>query len=651
MPFDYLLTLMSTQSIPEVDIAPLRLLLVEEAPADVQLIQTVLHAPSFEVMTVSRLSDALAMLRSTPIDVILLDPTLPDSRGTETLATVLEQAHGTAIVVITRDDDMRTALRAVAQGAQDYLITGKADAETIVRSIRYAFERSHAEEKLRTSEARFRGLVENSNDGLALVDREGNILYSSPGIARNLGYSVDEFAGNNHFTLIHPDDLIEARARFEEVLANPIPPIHRMDLRYRHHDGTWRYLEVVRANRIDDPANIVSFRDVTERRQSFEAADQLRRRYELILKSIADGVHELDLAGNITFENPAAAAVLGWDATELTGKPAHETMHHSNQDGTPRDKETCPIYATMADGVVRHVSDDVFWRKDGTSVRVDYVAAPRRDSEEGIKGVVVAFRDVTRQQEMQRQVDQAVRITSLGRVAASVAHEFNNVLMGIQPFAEILQRKIGDEAVLQQPLKHILDGVKRGRFVSHQILRFASPAEPQMTSLDVGEWTQDFSEEAQLALRGRQLEVGPAESLVVRADPAQLSQVMLNLVTNARDASGTTITIGAQAADQVPFLRERLSEPHRFAALFVRDRGQGIPREVLDHIFEPLFTTKRSGGTGLGLAVAHQIVSAHGGKILVDSETGAGSTFYVVLPLEATLEPPEAGGEDATTYV
>ena len=165
-------------------------------------------------MTVGRLSDALATLRSTPIDVILLDPTLPDSRGTETLATVLEQAHGTAIVVITRNDDMRTALNAVAQGAQDYLITGKADAETIVRSIRYAFERSHAEEKLRTSEARFRGLVENCSDGLALVDGEGNVLYSSPAIAQNLGYSVDEFAGSNHFTLIHPDDVLEARARF-----------------------------------------------------------------------------------------------------------------------------------------------------------------------------------------------------------------------------------------------------------------------------------------------------------------------------------------------------------------------------------------------------------------------------------------------------
>ena len=447
---------------------------------------------------------------------------------------------------------------------------------------------------------------------------------------------------------------MEAHERFEDALANNFQPtIPYSDLRYRHHDGTWRYLEVLRANRLDDPAIVVSFRDVTERRQALEATDQLRQRYELILNSIVDGVKGLDSDGNITFVNPAAAAMLGWEAHDLIGKPAHETIH-SGPDGASHNNETCPIQATLADGIMRHIDDDTFWRKDGTSFCVDYAAALWRDSEGRTDGAVVAFRDITKQQEMQRQVDQAMRVSSLGRVAASVAHEFNNVLMGIQPFAEILQRKIGNDAVLQKPLKHILDGVKRGRLVSHQILRFASPAEPQMTPLDVGEWTRDFSEEARLALRDRHLEVGPSESLVVRADPAQLSQVMLNLVTNARDvsAAGATITIGDAGADSVPFLREQLSEPGRFAALFVRDHGQGIPPDVLDHIFEPLFTTKRTGGTGLGLAVAQQIVSAHDGKILVESEAGAGSTFYVVLPLEEiTLDPPEAGGDNVTTFV
>lgn len=645
---------MSAQPISASALTPLHILLVEDTPTDARLIQATLRPPSFEITHVERLSDALAVLRSGHVDVVLLDLMLPDSSGAETLNSVLVQAAGTAIVVITGNE--RTALDAAARGAQDYLIKGGANAETIVRSVRYAFERSRAEAQLRASEERFRALIENGSDGIALGDREGNVIYSSPAITRILGYSVEEFAGTNFLSLVHPDDLMEARERFAAVLANRFRPMYQRDLRYRHCDGTWRYLEVLRVNRLDDPAVrgiVANFRDVTERREALEAADQLRRRYELILNSIADGVHELNPAGNITFQNAAAVAMLGSAGPDLIGEPAHETLHQSRGDGTPHDRNDCPILATLADGVVRQVSDDVFRRKDGTALHVDYVAAPKLDREGRMRGVVVAFRDITKQREMQRQIEQARRVSSLGRVAASVAHEFNNVLTGIQPFAEILREKAADDPVRQKPIQYILDGVKRGRLISQQILRFASPAEPLLAPLDLGAWTRCFSEEARLALGDRSLDVGPAVSLIVRADAEQLSQVMLNLVMNARDASaaGTTISIGAAEAGALPFLRQRMAEPYRFGAVYVRDHGQGIPPKVLDQIFEPLFTTKKRGGTGLGLAVVAQIISEHGGKILVESEPGSGSTFYIALPLEQMLfDIPEAGGEDIITF-
>ncbi|MEA2415391.1 MAG: hypothetical protein QOI58_2048, partial [Thermoanaerobaculia bacterium] len=538
-------------------------------------------------------------------------------------------------------------------GAQDYLIKGTANGEAIVRSIRYAFERSRAQEDCRRSEQRFRALLENSSDGIALIDAEGNVHYSSPAIRRILGYPVDEFVGMNVFTLIHRHDVDAARQRLVEVVKDPAALVPVSDVRYRHRDGTWRYLEVLRTNHLDDPAVraiVVNFRDVTERRLALDTAERLRRRYEVILNSIADGVHGLNREGKITFENAASASMLGWEPENLTGRIAHETIHHSHADGSPHPEEDCPIMATLRDGVVRHISDDLFWRKDGTSFSVEYVAAPKIDSQGQMLGVVVAFRDVTRLREMQRQVDQAVRVSSLGRVAASVAHEFNNVLMAIQPFVEILQRQIGNDASSSKALRYINEGVRRGRRVSHQILRFANPAEPRLMTLDAGAWMRTFSEEARVTLHDHRVEAGPAESLMVRADAEQLSQVMLNLVSNARDASpaGTTITIGVTRAEAVPFLRERLPNPRCCAALFVRDRGRGIAPEVLEHIFEPLFTTKRSGGTGLGLAVVEQIIAEHGGKVIVES-TGAGSTFYIVLPLEdAEYVPPVPGGENST---
>jgi PAS domain S-box-containing protein len=638
-------------------LSPLHVLLVEDSPIDAHLIRSILRSTSFQVTTVDRLSEALEVLRSTAIDVILLDLNLPDSSGSQTLDSVLEQAGSTAIVVLTGNGDEQAALDAVALGAQDYLIKGTASGDTIVRSIRYAFERCRAEEDRRRSEARFRALVENSSDGIALIDAAGNVHYSSPAISGILGYSLDEIIGMNVFDLLHPDDFMEARRRFASTLTDPMSRVNAPDLRYRHADGTWRYLEITRTNRLDDPAVhaiVVNFRDVTERRLALENAERLQRRYEVILNSIAEGVKGVDADGIVTFENAASASMLGWEPHELIGRVAHETIHHSHPDGSPYAMEECPILATLRDGVVRQVTDDVFWRKDGTSFAVEYVAAPKIDSVGNMMGVVVAFRDVTKQREMQRQVDQAIRVSSLGRVAASVAHEFNNVLMAIQPFVELLQRQIGNDAASAKPLRYISDGVKRGRTVSHQILRFANPAEPQLTGLDAGEWVRTFSEEARLALREHTLDTGPAESLMVRADAAQLSQVMLNLVSNARDASprGSTITIGALRADEVPFLRERLPDQRRFAAIFVRDRGPGIGAEVLEHIFEPLFTTKRNGGTGLGLAVVQQIIGEHGGEVLVDSAAGSGSTFFVVLPLEEPeFTPPEGGGERLSVQV
>jgi PAS domain S-box-containing protein len=364
-------------------LSPLNVLLVEDSPIDAHLIRSILRSTSFRVTMVDRLSDALDVLRSAAIDVILLDLNLPDSSGSQTLDAVLEHAGSIAIVVLTGNGDERAALDAVALGAQDYLIKGTASGDTIVRSIRYAYERTRAEEDRRRSQERFRALVENSTDGIALLDPQGNLHYASPAISRILGYSADELIGVNVFELLHPEDAMEARRRFASTLKDPTGVVSAPDLRYRHSDGTWRYLEIMRTNRLDDPAVgaiVVNFRDVTERRLALEDADRLRRRYELILNSIADGVHELNAEGEISFENAASASMLGWDTHDLTGKRAHETIHHSHADGSPHEAKHCPIMATLRDGVVREVSDDVFWRKDGTCFRVEYVAAPKIDS-------------------------------------------------------------------------------------------------------------------------------------------------------------------------------------------------------------------------------------------------------------------------------
>lgn len=748
--------------------SPTRVLLLEDADPDARVVESVLHELSFDVRRAPQLSDALIALRSEDFDVVLADLGLPDSAGLATLEVLREHAVTVPIVVMTGLADESTAVRAVAAGAQDYLIKGSTDTATLVRSLRYAVERGHAREAISISEAHLRTVLEGALDAVVGIDRDGRIVqwnrsaeeifgwpraealgmplvdlivperfrdvhrrgvqtfletgeapfvgkrvewtglrrdgsefpaevritaeaepsgmtftafisditerrraeeernasearlralvehasdliylsapdetfrYVSPAVKPMLGYAPEELLGRRLLDFVHPDDIDYVIQRFATPTTQSSFPV-LAEFRFRHKDGTWRHLEVLRVNRLSDPAVsaiVGNARDVTGRRQVQQALDALRRRYELILNSITDGVHGVDLAGNIIFENPAAAAMLGWPPGALIGRSAHQTIHPMRADGSPRPESECSMHWTLADGRVRFSDQDVFWRKDGKEIRVEFTTAPMLDEQGRIAGAVVTFRDVSTQKQMEQQIEQAARVESLGRVSASVAHEFNNVLMGLKPFAEILRRKAEEDSALEKTVRHVLNAVRRGQRLTDEILRFTNPPEPRMQQVDLDALLREFSDEAAGILADRRMEIELPETLVVRADVDQVMQVLLNLVTNARNATGAddVVTIGAARASSIAFLREQLPAPERFAALYVRDTGSGIPPEAKGRLFEPFFTTRKTGGTGLGLAVAFRIASAHGGQVLVDSEIGRGSAFYVVLPSKA----------------
>jgi PAS domain S-box-containing protein len=613
----------------------MRVLLVEDSDADAGALQSLLYEYGFTVTRVARLSNAIATLRSQHIDVILLDLGLPDSKGTKTLERTLDATRSIPVVVLTGCADEDVAVDAVAAGAQDYLMKGATDGRTLFRALRYACERHRAEERIRVSEERYRALVENSADGIALLDRRGTILYTSPAVTRILGWSVEEFEGQDVFRFVHEDDRTDARASHAAVVAGELRRQSAVR-RYLCRDGSWRHLEVTRANRLDDPAVgaiVVNYRDVTERIHADELLDALRRRYELIVNSIADGVHGIDRDGNILFENPASVSLLGWGPGVLVGRSAHDIVHHSTRDGRPMERHECAIEATLEDGQVRHLPEEVFWRKDGSMMLVEYTVAPMLDGNGDIVGAAVTFRDISRERYLEEQVEQGRRVASLGRVTASVAHEFNNVLMGIQPFAELIRRDAAPESRTSRAAEKILGAAKRAARLTTQLLRYTQPAEPAMDTIDLGHWVNEFRDEAQNLLWDRTLAVSTEPSLLVRADSMQLQQIIANLVLNARDATipGDVVTLGVARAHDIPFVAKKLANGTGFVTLFVQDSGKGIAPSDMDRIFEPMFTTKRKG-TGLGLAVAQQIVTQHGGKILVDTTEGEGATFHIVLP-------------------
>jgi PAS domain S-box-containing protein len=257
----------------------------------------------------------------------------------------------------------------------------------------------------------------------------------------------------------------------------------------------------------------------------------------------------------------------------------------------------------------------------------------------GIVGVAIDITERLRSQEehrhMEHRLQQAQRVDSLGRVAATIAHEFNNVLMGIAPFAEVISRRAGDDERISKAAEQISNSVRRGKRVTDDILRFTRPIEPQLEVVDMDKWVAQIEPELR-SVAGSSVQITasvPGKPLFARCDAAQMQQVATNLVINARDAmpNGGTITLTLATSTREDNLLIGLGEDERFVHLSVRDNGSGIAPEMLEQIFEPLFTTKRSG-TGLGLAVARRVLTQHGGFIFAENAPGGGTAFHILLP-------------------
>ena len=265
-------------------------------------------------------------------------------------------------------------------------------------------ERKRTEDALRQSEREYRGLFENAHDAILIIHPENEVVLEVNQRACEMyGISRSEFIGMSLETI--SKDTERGRSRIKETLERGTS--YNFETIQRRGDGTEMLLDI--------NASVVQYkgqtaiqsinRDITDRKRAEEDISNLRRELELTMNSIEEGIHRVDLNGNIVFENPAAARLLGWGTAELLGRPAHQTMHHTRPDGTHYPREECPIYATFRDGVTRHVANEVFWRQDGTSFPVEYSTAPVWNDRNELVASVVTFRDTTER----KQAEQALR--------------------------------------------------------------------------------------------------------------------------------------------------------------------------------------------------------------------------------------------------
>jgi PAS domain S-box-containing protein len=378
--------------------------------------------------------------------------------------------------------------------------------------------------------------------------------------------------------------------------------------------------------------------EIAERTRAEKELHQLHHKHELVLNAVGEGIHALDLDGRIIFENPAGEKMLGWESGELIGKPAHATMHHSKAGGAPYPQGECPILASLGDGSPRRISDEVFWRKDGTRFPVEYVTTPLLDENHEIVGAVVVFSDITESKRAEQELHHAKEAAESANRAksqflANMSHEIRTPMNGVLGMTELLldtmltreQREFVEiihtsAEVLLIVINDILDYSK----IEAGELRFE---ELDFNLREVVENTLDMLA-GQAQAKGLELNgvVAPEVLTRMRGDPGRLRQILTNLVGNA-----IKFTHAGEVAIRVTPEQETAAD--LLVRFEIQDTGIGISPETKAQLFQAFMqadcsTTRKYGGTGLGLAICRQLVERMGGRIGVESTPGQGSRFW-----------------------
>ena len=362
--------------------------------------------------------------------------------------------------------------------------------------------------------------------------------------------------------------------------------------------------------------------------------------FRKVLETAADITSVLAPDGRRLFISSGVKAVLGYTEVEALELRVSESTHPDDQAlvlGTFRK-----VLAEPGSGARLRFRQR---RKDGSYVPVE--ATVRNLCEDpDVGGVVVNTRDVTEQLRLEQQFLQAQKLELVGRLAGGVAHDFNNLLTVILSCAELMAERKGRAPVPY--VEEITAAAERGRALTRQLLTFARKELVAPAVLDLSAQVKS-SEKILRRLLGEDIALElhlEREPWPIRCDPAQLDQVLFNLVVNSRDAMPSGGRIIVETANLPAG-----GDPGDWVELAVRDFGTGIPDEARAHLFAPFFTTKPTGkGTGLGLATVRRIIEHHGGRIEVQSVLGQGATFRVRFPRNPSVPRPEEGASEASAH-
>ncbi|GFO58285.1 PAS domain-containing sensor histidine kinase [Geomonas silvestris] len=358
--------------------------------------------------------------------------------------------------------------------------------------------------------------------------------------------------------------------------------------------------------------------------------ERMEAYYANVVDSVGDGVIVLDNDGVVTLVNPAAEEMAAVSRRQALGSPFRDIFKGENALNEM-------VAKTVATGMSVSDHENIVLKRGGRLTPVGASTSPLLSSSGERIGTILLMRDLTNVRELEDAVRQADRLSSLGALAAGLAHEIKNPLGGIKGAAQLLEMEFPDNEDLREYIRVMLKEVQRVNLIVEELLALASPGRLKLTKVNLHRVLSDI-----VLLQRRAAEDGRKASIQqyfdpsippILADESLLTQLFLNLIKNAHEAVGENGVVKVTSRVLSDYSMNQKGERRaRMVAIDVADNGPGIPAEVLENMFTPFFTTK-SKGTGLGLAICQKIVSEHRGMIKVDSDPSRGTVFTVMLPL------------------
>ena len=517
-------------------------------------------------------------------------------------------------------------------------------------------DRRQAQQEMERSNQDFQHLYESMAQGVVYQAPDGRITQANPAAERILGLTLEQMRGRTskdpRWRACRADgsELPGDEHPSMVALRTGLPASARMGV-FHPEEEQYRWIQVhaipeIRAGEARPYRVFTTFQDITELLRSEEELRETERGYRELFENSTVGIFRCDFEGVLRAVNPTLARILGYDSTaELASQGAEFDKQLCTDEGERR----ALFQQLERTGQVDSLEIPARGR-DGRPIWLSLSARIAERDPEGRHVIEGFVNDISRRNEQQaqiaeleRQYHQSQRLETIGQLAGGVAHDFNNLLTVINSYTGFALAELDEQSPLREDLQQVLGAGKRASDLTRQLLAFSRKQVLKPKILDLNEVVAGLD---------RMLERVIGEDVTIRtrlseglgrvsADPAQLEQVLMNLVVNARDAmprGGTlTITTANVQLDEKAACRHPDGHPDgqagRYAVLSVADTGEGMDAETRERVFEPFFTTKtKDRGTGLGLATVYGIVRQSEGAIEVESQPGEGTTFRIFLP-------------------